>query len=492
MENKDIKFSIRNKLILLFVITGFIPILCLIFFINNIKSDKNVSAIMQNAHSTMKSSIDIMDKSIQELMKEESISVESKLIYLKKLPYISDCSINNKSNSSGIWIPLDTNNEKVYIEIDTIYLTEMLKANSNYEKKIYIKEINNNKDKAIQELNNKYKESSIIEHFTLFGDRILISEIIDKDILFSETMILSEIVIKSTMIVMILSVCLSCIFSYKISYDIDKLVQAMEDIKKGDFCTSIDIKSNDEIGLLAKQFIKMSERLNILINRTLRLKISEREAKIKALQAQISPHFLYNALDLINWKLIDNEDYETSDILISLSNMLRYSIDDSRSMVRLEEELNQIENYLKIQASRFQDRFTYSVYIEEDLKSLNVPKMILQPIVENSINHGVENTKDGHIEIKIYKNLKDILISVYDTGNGMTQERVDYVNNKIKENEQIIDDEDTHIGLSNVNSRLKYIFGEQSKITIESLEGEYTHVLLKIQQERNSNESINC
>lgn len=120
---------------------------------------------------------------------------------------------------------------------------------------------------------------------------------------------------------------------------------------------------------------------------TLKLKISEREAKIKVLQSQISPHFLYNALDCINWNLIEKEDWETSRILIALSSMLRYSMEDSTDLVSVEQELQQVENYLIIQKNRFFDRFDYR--IEKD-QAVLVPKMILQPIVENSIRHGLE------------------------------------------------------------------------------------------------------
>ena len=229
-----------------------------------------------------------------------------------------------------------------------------------------------------------------------------------------------------------------------------------------------------------------------MVNKTYRLKLSEREAHIKALQSQISPHFLYNALDSINWDLLEKGDFETSTILIALSETLRYSIDDSKRMVMLKEELHQVENYLKIQKSRFGDRFDYEVESDEDTLSVMVPKMILQPLVENAITHGLEDHTNGELLIRTYPIDQGIEIEVYDTGRGIAKEKLEFIRREMSENPQIADEKDFHLGVANVNNRLKFIYGKKSGLLIDSIENEYTKVILHIELEEEQHEDTGC
>lgn len=216
---------------------------------------------------------------------------------------------------------------------------------------------------------------------------------------------------------------------------------------------------------------------------TLKLKISEREAKIKVLQSQISPHFLYNALDCINWNLIEKEDWETSRILIALSSMLRYSMEDSTDLVSVEQELQQVENYLIIQKNRFFDRFDYRIEKDQAVMAVLVPKMILQPIVENSIRHGLEEKNDGMLVVRVAQREYGLEILVEDNGAGIPQKRLEKLRQCIQESHQFQDEQDFHIGLANVNSRLRYVFGNSSGLSIESRENEYARVRLIVDLE---------
>lgn len=210
----------------------------------------------------------------------------------------------------------------------------------------------------------------------------------------------------------------------------------------------------------------MTNRLNKLVNQTLKLELSEKEANLKALQAQISPHFLYNALDSINWQLIEKEDYATSEILGSLSEILRYSIDNKDRMVKISEEFNQLENYLRIQKSRFEDRLNFEVNINNDLNDYLIPKLLVQPMVENAVIYNIENSFDN-IMINVGCETEDdeIIITIEDNGNGIEKMKLEKLKEDLK---KCVKDAKGHIGLLNVNNRIKLIYGNKYYLNIDS------------------------
>lgn len=274
------------------------------------------------------------------------------------------------------------------------------------------------------------------------------------------------IFIKVSLIIITLSIGLSIGISYNITHGIFNLMKYTKRVENGEFDFEIDVERSDEIGSLTQSFNTMTKRLNELVNKTYKLEISESEARFKALQAQISPHFLYNALDTINWSLIDKGDYETSKILGSLSEILRYSIDYNKGMVTLGEEMRQLENYLRIQKGRFENRFDYRVDLDESLKNYKIPKLLLQPLVENAVVHGVEKvTSGGNISIKALNKGEHIDIEIIDNGNGISPDKLKRINDQLKKNQKDIND---RIGLLNVNDRIKLIYGNEYFLSIES------------------------
>lgn len=158
----------------------------------------------------------------------------------------------------------------------------------------------------------------------------------------------------------------------------------------------------------------------------------------------------------------------------------------------LKEELHQVENYLKIQKSRFGDRFDYEVESDEDTLSVMVPKMILQPLVENAITHGLEDHTNGELLIRTYPIDQGIEIEVYDTGRGIAKEKLEFIRREMSENPQIADERDFHLGVANVNNRLKFIYGKKSGLLIDSIENEYTKVILHIELEEEQHEDTGC
>ncbi|HBG13581.1 MAG TPA: sensor histidine kinase [Clostridium sp.] len=265
---------------------------------------------------------------------------------------------------------------------------------------------------------------------------------------------------------------------YTMARPIKRLSKAMGQVQKGDFTVRVPNKRKDEIGELTESFNYMLGEINTLIKQVYQEKIAQKNAEVQALQAQINPHFLYNTLDSVNWMLIDREEYDISDIILSLAGLMRYSIEDENAFVPLEKEVGYVLCYLKIQKNRLEERLEYSVETEESLEAERVPKLILQPIVENAITHGIEpRNRKGRIRI-ILKDLGDeMLISVEDNGIGMTQKQLNHLREEVPDIEK---EGHTGIGVRNVDRRIRLHYGEAYGIFIESTYGEGTIVSLRI------------
>lgn len=265
---------------------------------------------------------------------------------------------------------------------------------------------------------------------------------------------------------------------YTMARPVKQLSEAMRQVQKGDFTVRVPNKRKDEIGELTESFNYMLEEINTLIKQVYQEKIAQKNAEVQALQAQINPHFLYNTLDSINWMLIDRGEYEISDIILSLAGLMRYSIEDETAFVPIEKEIGYILCYLKIQKNRLEERLEYSLDEEEGLTHERVPKLILQPIVENAITHGIEpRNQKGNISITIKTLDDEILISVKDNGTGMTPEQLNHVNDKMPD----LDKEGhTGIGIRNVDRRIRLHYGDAYGITIKSTLGKGTTVSLRI------------
>ncbi len=265
---------------------------------------------------------------------------------------------------------------------------------------------------------------------------------------------------------------------YTMARPIKRLSKAMGQVQKGDFTVRVPNKRKDEIGELTESFNYMLEEINTLIRQVYQEKIAQKNAEVQALQAQINPHFLYNTLDSINWMLIDREEYDISDIILSLAGLMRYSIEDENAFVPLEKEIGYVLCYLKIQKNRLEERLEYFVEAEENLTDAQVPKLILQPIVENAITHGIEpRNQKGDIRITIKDLGDEMLISVEDNGIGMTPEQLKHLKEEMPDIEK---EGHTGIGIRNVDRRIRLHYGEPYGIAIESAYGKGTIVSLRI------------
>jgi sensor histidine kinase YesM len=229
--------------------------------------------------------------------------------------------------------------------------------------------------------------------------------------------------------------------------------------------------SNDEIGVLYKSFFSMQKRINLLLKQVVSANNQQIQQELMTLQAQLNPHFLYNTLDTVNWLANDIGADSISKIIKSLAQILRYSIGKKGNIVTVGDEINMVKNYMYIQEFRFQNKFHMDIEVDEDVLTYPIDKLIIQPIVENAINHGLSECKqNGVINLKIIKEQSNILISVYDNGIGMTQEKIS----------DILVGKTNGIGLYNINKFLQIKYGPEYGIKISSTPGIGTTVTLKI------------
>lgn len=231
--------------------------------------------------------------------------------------------------------------------------------------------------------------------------------------------------------------------------------------------------------LLEERVVQALEKENQDYEREILLK----QANLATLQSQINPHFLYNTLECIRGMALLEDQEDIADIAWSLSRFFRYSISGKSDMVTLQDELENVRNYARIQQYRFKDRFLLE--IQEDAASMDamLPKLTLQPVVENAILHGLANmTSGGVITIKVERILSDVVITVSDNGCGMTPEELSALSKKIRDQKSGKGEESRHtgIGMQNVDRRLKLHFGPEYGIAIYSCPNMGTDVEMRL------------
>ncbi|HAA25481.1 MAG TPA: hypothetical protein DCE11_05095 [Ruminiclostridium sp.] len=272
-------------------------------------------------------------------------------------------------------------------------------------------------------------------------------------------------------------VVLSLLLANNISRPIVELANYMRNIN----VEHLEIKTTnrlDEIGVLYKSYNSMAVLINELIIERYKSEIREKQIQIKALQSQINPHFLYNTLQSISGLALEKGMTEIDNAISALGSMLRYSMESVEDMVTIKDELLHVENYFYIQKLRYEDNIKYSINVPDEFLKIPIPKLTLQPIVENAIKHGVEKTVSGcTIDINCFRQGDNVCLTIKDNGPGMSQKYLKKVVSKIRNNKNKVLGTQG-IGLYNVNARIKYAFGEKYGLLIHSEEGKGTCVSL--------------
>ena len=260
---------------------------------------------------------------------------------------------------------------------------------------------------------------------------------------------------------------------------VKSVVSGMQEVKNGNLDIVVPVQSFDEIGTIADNFNEMTVKVRELIREVTEAEENRKNAEIRALEAQINPHFLYNTLDSINWMAIEKEEYEISKMIRNLGVILRYSVNKSNQIVTIRELADWLEKYISLQQMRFNDAFSYRLNIEEETYTEKVYKLLLQPFVENAIIHGFKEMESGgllQIDIMAAEHGQGIIIIIEDNGAGMPQEMLKCFNNK----EEAIKDEGKSIGLHNAFSRMNMYYGEKASWNVSSIEGMGTVITLRL------------
>ncbi|QUI24932.1 sensor histidine kinase [Vallitalea pronyensis] len=258
------------------------------------------------------------------------------------------------------------------------------------------------------------------------------------------------------------------------------LVSKMQRIEKGELNTLIPVERNNEIGYVYRSFNRMSKRLKYLVDCVYKEEITRKDAQIAALQAQINPHFLYNTLETINWKAQLSGQQDIAEMIQALSKLMDANMNRTgEKFIQVADEIDHMNHYMYLIQKRYHKKIIYDKQIDPSVLSVQLPKLIIQPLMENAINHGIEPIGRGRVSLHIYAQDEQLIICVEDDGNGMNAEKLSFIRHQLKEQQNQEDEKGGQsIGLVNVSRRLRLIYGNQAYVTIDSEENKGTKVTL--------------
>lgn len=269
--------------------------------------------------------------------------------------------------------------------------------------------------------------------------------------------------------VLLLSVIvISSIISREITKPIRQLRDSMSMVEEGQFDkANVAVTAKNEIGSLSKSFNVMTERIHTLMEQNVYEQKQKRKNEMKALQAQINPHFLYNTLDSIIWMSEAGKNEEVVVMTSALARLLRQTISNDKEQVTMEEEMEYVRSYLTIQKMRYKDKLEYSIEIAPEIRHIMIIKFALQPIVENAIYHGLKykETK-GNLNIRAYEREKKVYITIADDGVGMDEDTLNHIFDETKREHK-----SSGVGVPNVQKRLQLYYGQEYGISYISRKG---------------------
>ncbi len=293
-----------------------------------------------------------------------------------------------------------------------------------------------------------------------------------------------------TRLMMLLILCFSCAFllilymtfSIYMSEPTRKLKEAMEQVEKGNLDARVYLYTHDEMAYVAEGFNNMIEKLSDYIDQVYVAQICQKDAELSALKMQIQPHYLYNTLDVIRMTALDQGDKKTAELLESLAHNLRYTIGSQSDRATLKEELDAIREYFVIARARYEGRVSLNIYATDEDCRLVIPKLLLQPVVENALRHGLkEKEGNGAVAIRVERHTDYLEITVMDDGVGMEEEAVREMQDMLEHSERVIGGSGkVSIGMKNVYDRIKLNCGEEYGFVISSVKGMGTIVTYRL------------
>lgn len=266
--------------------------------------------------------------------------------------------------------------------------------------------------------------------------------------------------------------------SSRISDPIKMLEYSVNEIESGNLDAEVYIGGSYEIKHLGLSIREMASRIRKLMNDMIKEHEWKRKKEFDTLQSQINPHFLYNTLDIIVWMIENEKKSEAVKVVTALARFFRISLSGGRSVITVKNEIEHIRSYLTIQHMRFKNKFDYTIEVEKGTEELASLKLMLQPLVENAVYHGMEYMDgEGRVEIKVYLEEKDLIFSVADNGLGMSEEKV---RNLLSKEMSSGSKRGSGIGVKNVNERIKIYFGNRYGLEILSEPDEGTTIRIRL------------
>lgn len=273
------------------------------------------------------------------------------------------------------------------------------------------------------------------------------------------------------------------IISRRLLRPLASLVNAMKRVRDGQFDTRVQIQTQDELGFIGERFNAMASRIDTLIHEVYERELSEKQAELKAIQAQLNPHFLYNTLSMFFWKFYMLGDEKSARLVTALSEMLQYTLEPVQRLTTLQDEMTQIDHYLQIQQARYQEALSIEITVPSELLRCQVIRLLLQPIVENVFVHAFADKRDNRrLEIRVFRYAGNdaesdmLILEIADNGCGMDPSMMDRILAPLAH----ADEERQHIGMRSVLRRIELIHGEPYGVQIESTAEVGTLVRLRL------------
>lgn len=335
------------------------------------------------------------------------------------------------------------------------------------------------------------EQNTLISYVTVSKTGWKIVSYIPLSVLFRDVEDLKHKIILALVCAVLFLLLVSFYISFDFVASINKIVDGMTKLKEGQENVSVELKRKDELGFMGDTFNKMVKEITTLQKWVLREQLTRKDSQIKALQSQINPHFLFNTLETINWMAQLNHAPEISETVTALASLMEASMARTGKYITLGEEFRYIDNYILILKKRFGDRLELIKEIDERVLGVKVPRLLIQPLVENAANHGVANMRSkGIVRLTAVKSGDFVNITVEDNGVGIDPDELEMINERLAMNDDDYFKEEENnrrhgIGLENVNRRIKLFYGQQYGLKIESKEGCYTRVYVDIPLEAN-------
>lgn len=280
------------------------------------------------------------------------------------------------------------------------------------------------------------------------------------------------------LLILFLLILINYYISSRITDPIHELEKSVGELEEGNLEAEISIRGSYEIQHLGRSITTMAQQIQVLMKDIVAEHESKRKSEFATLQSQINPHFLYNTLDIIVWMIENEQKSEAVKVVTALARFFRISLSRGKSIISVGDELEHVRNYLMIQHMRFKNKFSYQIEAETDVLALASLKLMLQPLVENAIYHGMEFMDgDGEILIRAWKEKDELFFLIEDNGLGMLKEQVERL---FSDTSHVPSRRGSGIGVRNVNERIKLYFGEMYGLTIDSEPDEGTRIYIRL------------